>query len=176
MTLYDLTIPSFQRSVRVLSRLLDKADEHFLKEGRGPRELGSLCLAPDMKPFSFQIEAVINNAVGATARLRGLPVPQVEGLATLPDMRDAVAAAVIVLDAVDPRDFAGAENREIVLPSPKGARHFEAQDYVLMLALPNIHFHTAIAYALLRGEGVDLGKRDFLGELPARRPPAISAL
>jgi len=73
------------------------------------------------------------------------------------------------LDTLSPRDFEGAEDREIVLPSPKGARHFPAVDYVLNLALPNVHFHTTIAYALLRADGLDIGKRDFLGELPARR-------
>ena len=72
--------------------------------------------------------------------------------------------------ALSPGDFEGAEQREIILPSPKGTRHFPALDYVLNLALPNVQFHTTIVFALLRAEGLDIGKRDFLGELPPRRP------
>lgn len=172
MGLFTMAIPSFLQSLRALVGLLDKAEAHFQAEGRDPTEFASLRVAPTMHPLPFQIEAAINNAVGAAARLRGLPAPRIEGLVTLADMRGALAAAIIELEALEPREFDGAETREIVLPSPKGARHFEGLDYVLRLALPNLHFHSAIAYALLRQEGVDIGKRDFLGELPARRPPA----
>lgn len=170
--LYELTIPGFQRSLRVLARLLDKAEAHFGDEGRDAAQIAGLRLAPDMKPFAFQIEAVINNSLGAAARLRGLPAPRIEELATLSDMRDALAAAMAELESLEACAFDGAETREIVLPNPKGARRFEGLGYVLRLALPNVHFHCAIAYALLRAEGVDLGKRDFLGDLPARSPPA----
>ncbi|CAN5533821.1 DUF1993 domain-containing protein [soil metagenome] len=171
MTLYELTIPSFRQSLRVLVRLLDKAETHFRAEGRDLAELGALRLAPGMQPFPFQIEAVINNAVGAAARLRGLPAPRIEGLVTLPDMRAALAAAIAELETLEAHAFDGAETREIILPNPKGDRCFEGLDYVLKLALPNVHFHCAIAYALLRKEGVDIGKRDFLGDLPARGSP-----
>lgn len=174
MSLYELTVPGFQRSLRVLVRLLDKAEAHFQGEERDPAELASLRLAPSMNALPFQIEAVINNAVGAAARLRGLPAPRVEGLVTLSDMREALATAIAELAALEAHEFEGAESREIILPNPKGDRRFAGLDYVLRLALPNVNFHTAIAYALLRKEGVDIGKRDFLGELPARRPPAPS--
>lgn len=173
MTLYDLTIPSFLQSLRVLVRLLDKAQVHFAIEGRDIAELAALRLAPDMKPFPFHIEAAINNAVGATARLRGLPAADIEGPITLSELRNALAGAIAELESLEAHEFDGAETREIVLPSPKGARRFAGLDYVLRLALPNVHFHCAIAYALLRREGVEIGKRDFLGDLPAREPPAI---
>lgn len=172
MSLYALAVPSFLQSLRVLVRLLDRAEAHFLSTGRDPAELAGLRLAPDMQPFPFQIESALNNAVGAAARLRGLPALRVEGLATLADMRGALAEAISGLEALAPAAFDGAETREIILPSPKGDRRFEGLDYVLRLALPNVHFHTAMAYALLRREGADIGKRDFLGELPARSPPA----
>ena len=172
MTLYDLTIPSFLQSLRVLVRLLDKAQVHFAVEGRDLAELAALRLAPDMKPFPFHIEAAINNAVGAAARLRGRPATNIEEPITLSDLRNALATAIAELEPLEAREFDGAETREIVLPSPKGARRFDGLDYVVRLALPNVHFHVAIAYALLRKEGVDLGKRDYLGDLPARGPRA----
>ncbi len=172
MTLYDLTIPSFLQSLRVLVRLLDKAQVHFAVEGRDLAELAALRLAPDMKPFPFHIEATINNAVGAAARLRGRPAANIDEPITLSELHNALAAAIAELESLEAHEFDGAETREIVLPSPKGARRFEGLDYVLRLALPNVHFHVAIAYALLRREGVDIGKRDYLGDLPARGPRA----
>jgi len=169
--LFDLSVVRFQRALHVLLGLLEKAEAHF--EAAGPGEglsgLAELRLAPDMNPLPFQVQAAINNALGATRRLRGLPPDDLAGLATLEDMRRALGQALQELGALAPADFEGAGEREIILPSPKGDRHFPAPDYVLNLALPNVLFHTAMAYALLRSAGVDIGKRDFLGPLPPRR-------
>jgi hypothetical protein len=169
--LFDLTVPRFQRALYVLLGLLEKAEAHFgeARPGDGLSGLAQLRLAPDMNPFPFQIQAAVNNALGATRRLRGLAPDDVAGLSTLQDMRRALDQALNELGTLAPADFDGAEDREIVLPSPKGARHFPAPDYVLNLALPNVLFHTAMAYALLRSAGVEIGKRDFLGPLPPRR-------
>lgn len=162
-SLFDLTVPRFQRALGVLLGLLDKAEAH------GVAGLADLRLAPDMQPFPFQVAAAINNAVGATRRLRGMAAEDVGGLSTVEDLRGALARALGELGALTPGDFEGAAGREIVLPNAKGARHFPAPDYVLNLALPNVLFHTAMAYALLRVAGVEIGKRDFLGPLPPRR-------
>jgi hypothetical protein len=170
VTLFELTVPRFRRALGVIVHLLDRAEAHFRDEGRNVSDLAGLRLAPDMNPFFVQIASAIDNAVGATARLRGLPHAQVSGLATLGDVRAALDRALAALSALSPGDFEGAEQREIILPSPKGTRHFPALDYVLNLALPNVQFHTTIVFALLRAEGLDIGKRDFLGELPPRRP------
>ena len=169
--LFDLTVPRFLRALHVLLALLEKAEAHFeaARPGEGLSDLAELRLAPDMNPLPFQVQAAINNALGATRRLRGLPPDDLAGLSTLEDMRRALDQALQELGALAPADFEGAEDHEIILPSPKGARHFPAPDYVLNLALPNVLFHTAMAYALLRMAGVDIGKRDFLGPLPPRR-------
>jgi hypothetical protein len=164
--LFDLTVPRFQRALGVLLGLLDKAEAH------GVAALADLRLAPDMQPFPFQVAAAINNAVGATRRLRGVARDDVGGFSTVEELRGALARALGELGALTPADFEGAEGREIVLPNPKGARHFPAPDYVLNLALPNVLFHTSMAYALLRAAGVEIGKRDFLGPLPPRRASA----
>jgi uncharacterized protein len=169
--LFDLTVPRFQRALHVLLALLEKAEAHFEAVGPGERlsGLAELRLAPDMNPLPFQVQAAINNALGATRRLRGLPPDDLAGLSTLEDMRQALDRALQELGTLAPADFEGAGEREIILPSPKGPRHFPAPEYVLNLALPNVLFHTAMAYALLRSAGVDIGKRDFLGPLPPRR-------
>ena len=167
--LFELTVPRFRRALGVIVHLLDRAEAQFRAEGRNVSDLAGLRLAPDMNPLPAQIASALDNSVGAAARLRGQAPSPVAGLASLDDVRSALAGALAGLDALTPGDFEGAEDREIVLPSPKGARHFPAVDYMLNLALPNVQFHTAIVYALLRAEGLDIGKRDFLGELPARR-------
>jgi len=169
VTIFELTVPRFRRALGVIAHLLDRAEAQFLAEGRNVSDLAGLRLVPDMNPLPAQIASALDNSVGAAARLRGLPHLPVPGLATLEDVRAALARALAELDALTPGDFEGAEDREIILPSPKGARHFPALDYVLNLALPNVQFHTAIVYALLRAEGLDIGKRDFLGDLPPRQ-------
>ena len=166
--LCEIVVPSVRRAIDVLLKLIDKAEAHYAARGLDPSTVAGLRLAPDMQPFAFQIESVIGAGLGAVARLRGQPPPKTPALASLDEMRWALQQAADWLAEVRPADFAGAETREIVLPSPKGARRFSGRDYVVMLALPNVHFHTAIAYALLRVAGVDLGKRDFLGQLPPR--------
>lgn len=97
-----------------------------------------------------------------------------ESLDALPPMREALDAAGAWLGAVAPADLDGSERREIVLPNPKGDRHFSGRDYLLILALPNFFFHAATGYDLLRAQGLEIGKRDFLGDLPPRRQPSAS--
>lgn len=169
--LSDIVLVDVPRVLCALLALLDKAEAHGRADGRDPSWFADLRLASDMQPFAFQVEAVVNNALGAAARLQRETPPRIEGLSTASDMRRALSSALTRLAAVDPRALEGAEELEIVLPSPKGARRFSGRDYVLHLALPNVQFHTAIAYALLRHAGVDIGKRDFLGRLPPRDPP-----
>lgn len=166
VTIFELTVPRFRRALGVIVHLLDRAEAQFRAKGRNGSDLAGLRLAPDMNPLPAQIVSALDNSVGAAARLRGLPHLPVTGLATLEDVRAALARALAELDALMPGHFEGAEDREIILPSPKGARHFPAFCYVLNLALPNVQFHTAIFYALLRAEGLDIDKRDFLDEIP----------
>ena len=173
--LYDILVPTLRRSFIVLGRLVDEAERHFEASGIDAATIVALRLAPDMKPFPFQVEAAINNGLGAIARLAGEPPSPIEGLRTFSEMRIALAATLHALEAVTPEALVGAEAREIVLPNAKGARRFAAADYLLMLVLPNVHFHTSIAYALLRTTGLEIGKRDFLGDLPPREtPPAVA--
>lgn len=170
LTIYDISVPVFRQTLRALIGLLKKAQAHCDAEGVDPRILIDARLAPDMQPFAFQLAAVLNNSIGALARLRGAPVERAESLETLAAMIEALADALADLEAVAPSDLEGAESREIVLPNPKGARHFNGRAYLLTLALPNFFFHATTVYDILRAQGLNIGKRDFLGELPPRRP------
>lgn len=172
LEIYDVSAPVFRRTLRALLALTAKAQDHCAARGIDPSDLLAARLAPDMNPLSFQFAAAINNSVGALARLRGLPARHAETHASLEAIARALAEAVAELEALTPADLAGAAEREIVLPHPRGDRVFTGQAYLLSLALPGFFFHAATAYDLLRHQGLEIGKRDFLGELPPRRPPA----
>jgi len=167
--MYDVTVPVFRQTLTALDGVLDRAIAHCEDAGRDPQALIGARLAADMQPFAFQIAALLNNSVGAVARLRGLPSSRPDLLGDFCAMKAALADAIAALDAVAPADLEGSNTREVVLPNPRGDRAFTGQGYLLMLALPNFFFHAATAYDILRAQGVNLGKRDFLGPLPARR-------
>lgn len=172
LEIYDISVPVFRRTLRALLALTTKAEAHCAARGVDPGDLLAGRLAPDMHPLAFQFAAAINNSVGALARLRGLSAPHAEAQASLEAIAHTLADAVAGLEALTPADLAGAAEREIVLPHPRGDRVFTGQGYLLSLALPGFFFHAATAYDLLRHQGLEIGKRDFLGELPPRRPPS----
>lgn len=170
--MYDITVPVFRQTLTALGGALDRAIAHCGSRGFDPQTLVGARLIADMEPFAFQIAAVLNNSIGAVARLRGAASARAKVLGDLVAMKAALADAVTSLAGVVAADLEGAEAREIILPNPRGDRCFTGQGYLLTLALPNFFFHAATGYDILRAQGVDLGKRDFLGPLPPRRPPA----
>lgn len=171
-SMHDITVPVFRQTLTALDGILDRAMAHCASEGLDPQTLIEARLIADMQPFAFHMAAVLNNSVGAVARLRGARYVSAEVLGDFPAMKAALADASASLAGVAAADLDGAGAREVVLPSPRGDRCFTGRDYLLTLALPNFFFHAATAYAILRARGVDLGKRDFLGPLPPRRPVA----
>lgn len=172
LVLYDITVPVFRQTMTALDGVLDRAAAHCEARRIDPRTLVEARLIADMQPFAFHIAAVLNNSVGALERLRGGRYVASEALGDFPAMKAALAEAIASLAALSHADLDDADGREIVLPNPRGDRVFRGRDYLLTLALPNFFFHAATAYGVLRAQGVELGKRDFLGPLPPRRPPA----
>jgi len=125
-------------------------------------------LAPDMFPLVRQIQAACDQAKYAAARAAGKEPPShPDTEQTIDEVRKRVAAVVSYLDGFTAADFAGAEERVIALPRWEG-KSMTARDYVVAHALPNFFFHLTTAYALLRHNGVEVGKRDFLGAMPWR--------
>ena len=170
--MYDITVPVFRQTLTALGGVLDRAIAHCDTKGIDPQTLVGARLIADMEPFAFHIAAVLNNSVGALARLRGATSARAEVLSDLALMKVALADAMTSLEDVTAAELEGAEAREIILPNPRGDRCFTGHGYLLTLALPNFFFHAATGYDILRAQGVELGKRDFLGPLPPRRPPA----
>jgi hypothetical protein len=165
LTMYDISVPVFRQILGSLSGVLDKAIAHCDAKGIDPQTLVGAQLAPDMLPLAFQMAMVVNHSAGAVARLQGEAFARPEGLDSLAAMKASLTQTLAALDAVKPADLDGAAAREVVLENPRGDRRFTGQNYLLSFALPNFFFHAATGYDILRAQGVEVGKRDFLGQL-----------
>ena len=160
--LYDLTVPVFTRALKALSGLLDKAVEHAGEAGADA--LLSNRLIDDMHPLSKQVQIACDGAKLCVARLSGAEAPVNEDTeTTIAELQARIASTLDFIGSVPRGAIDGQEDRDVVLKFPGGEWPFKGQGYVTGFALPNVFFHLTTAYGLLRGAGVPLGKRDFLG-------------
>ena len=161
-SLHDASAPAFARGLNVLLGLLDKARASGLSEA----ELWEARLAPDMRPFPDQIRMAAFSARSCVGRLTGQQWPKTDDTeATLDQLEETVRLSLAFVEAADPAAFDGSETRPIALRFPGVELDFEGAGYLTSFALPNFQFHVAMAYAVLRHRGVELGKRDYLGKL-----------
>ncbi|WP_137895018.1 DUF1993 domain-containing protein [Ramlibacter sp. 2FC] len=164
LSMYQASVPVFVRQLHNLSAILDKAIAHADATGLDPAELVAARLAPDMLPFSNQVQIASDNAKGCAARLAGVEPPRWEDKEqTLPELQDRIARTLDFLQGFEPGQIDGCEAREITLKLRDRELKFSGQSYLLGFALPNFFFHVVTAYDLLRHKGVPLGKRDYLG-------------
>ena len=161
-SLHAAAVPAFLQGLNSLSGLADKA----IATGRTDADLLDARLAADMKPLSAQFQMASFGPVAAVARLTGTAVPSMpDDETTLAQIKDRIARAIAFVEGVDPSAFEGAETRRVELRFPGVELNFEGAGFLTSFALPNFYFHLTTAYAILRKEGVELGKRDFLGQL-----------
>jgi len=166
ISLYDVSIPIFTLTLNNLSAILDKAESHGEAKKVDPKVIPQARLIVDMLPLTSQIQIACDTAKGAAARLAGVQVPKHEDTeATLAELKTRVAKTLDFIKTIRPEQLQGAETREIVLQFPQSTLKFNGLNYLTNFALPNFFFHVTMAYALLRKNGVDLGKRDFLGPI-----------
>jgi uncharacterized protein len=160
--LYDASAPVFISSLRNMRSWLDKAASQSSAE-----ELVNARLAEDMKPLVAQYQMASDTAKNAIARLAGVEPPVMPDTeATLAEMQQRCDRTIAFLEMADPHTLNESEEREIVLKFPGGTGYrFTGADYLRRFALPNFYFHVAMAYAILRAQGVSLGKPDYLQHL-----------
>jgi hypothetical protein len=164
LSLYDVSIPVFTLSLTNLAVILDKAASFADEKKVDPKALPQARLIVDMLPLSAQVQIACDTAKGAAARLAGVEIPKHEDTeATIGDLKGRVEKTLAFIRGLKPDQFQGAETREIVLTFPQNTLKFTGTSYLTNFALPNFFFHVTMAYALLRKNGVALGKRDFLG-------------
>jgi uncharacterized protein len=165
--MYDVSAPVLALSLTNLAAILDKAASHEQAKKVDPKALPAARLIIDMLPLSAQIQIACDTAKGAVARLAGIESPKYEDTeSTIPELKARVSKTLEFIKSVKPEQFLGAETREIELKLPQTVLKFTGLNYLTNFVLPNFFFHITMAYALLRKNGVDLGKRDFLGPTP----------
>ncbi len=163
-TIYDATVPPMIRSLTNLSKILEKAVSQAEPRNIPLDYLVQARLAPDMRPLTFQIQTASDTAKGCAARLAGIDAPAMADTeASFPELQERIAKTIRFLESVKPEQLANAETRTVVLKFPSGEMKFTGADYVNGFALPNFYFHVLTAYAILRHNGIEIGKRDFLG-------------
>ncbi len=164
VSLYDLSIPALTLGLNNLSAILDKAAAHAEAKKIEPKVLADTRLIADMFPLARQVQISCDTAKGAAARLAGVEAPKHEdNETTLAELKARVAKTLDFINSIKAAQLAGAETREIVLQFPRVTLKFTGLDYLRKFVLPNFYFHESIAYAILRENGVDLGKGDYLG-------------
>ena len=164
LTMHSASVPVFTNTLSQMLKWLDKAQAHAEARKFSPDAFLALRLAPDMLPFTKQIQIASDTAKGCVARLAGVEIPKYEdNEATLDELRARIRKTIDFIGSVGAEPFTGAETREVVLPMRSGELRFDGESYLRFFALPNFFFHATTAYDLLRHGGVELGKRDFLG-------------
>jgi uncharacterized protein len=164
LTMYAASVPTLVRGLGNLSGLLGKGLASAEARDIDPAVLIAARLAPDMHPLSRQVQIASDSAKGAAARLAGAEVPSFPDTeTTFAQLQARVSRTIDYLQTLKAEQFEGAEARTITLPSPGGEMKFSGQDFLFGFALPNFFFHVTIAHAILRHNGVPIGKMDYLG-------------
>jgi len=164
--MYVMSVPVFARTLGNLSAILDKAAAHAEARKIDPAVLLAARLYPDMFPLTKQVQVACDFAKGTVARLAGQEPPKYDDAEkTIDDLKARIAKTVEYVQGFKPEQFAGAEDREVQMKIRDQTLSFKGQPYLAHMALPNFFFHAATAYDILRHNGVELGKRDFIGAL-----------
>jgi hypothetical protein len=165
LSMHSASVPLFHQMLLALRGLLDKAEAHAMARKFDPAVLLQSRLAPDMFPLLRQVQIAADFAKGVSARLANVPVPShPDDEQTFDDLRARIDSTVEFIGGLDAASFEGSDSREIVLrPGTPNERRFDGQRYLVSYGLPQFFFHLTTAYALMRHNGVEIGKRDFMG-------------
>ncbi len=170
MSMSRASVPVFEVGLNTLSALLGKAEAHAEAKRFDPAVLLNARLFPDMFPFVRQVQAACDQAKNGSARLAGIEPPRYpDDEKTIAELKERIARTISFLKSLDAGSIDASADREISFPvGPKKTGHMKGADYLNYFALPNFHFHLTTAYDILRHCGVEIGKMDFLGNMPIR--------
>lgn len=164
VSMYQASVPALIRGLNNLSAILDKAAADAAARHIAPEVLLNARLAPDMFALTRQVQIASDSAKGCAARLAGVDVPSyADDEASFADLQQRIAKTVAFLQGFNAAQIDGSETREVVLKVRGDEIRFSGQNYLLGFVLPNFYFHLTAAYAILRHNGVALGKMDYLG-------------
>jgi len=166
LTMHDASIPIFIKGLSNLSAILAKAESYAEAKKIEPSVLVNARLAPDMFPLSRQVQIAADMVKGGAARLAGIEVPSYPDTeTTFAELKARIAKTIAFLQTIKASQIEGSEERKITLKMRGNDMIFKGQPYLLEFVLPNFYFHLTTAYAILRHNGLDIGKMDFIGNL-----------
>jgi hypothetical protein len=166
ISIYDQSVARMIHMLGNLDKLVSKAESYAEENDIPPSALLHARLFPTMRDFIFQVQVVTDMSKGGAARLAGVDMPKwADDEETFADVRARIGKALAFLETFKPEQFEGCEATELELKLGSHTVKFTGQSYLLGFVLPNLYFHMATAYNLLRHNGLDIGKRDFLGDI-----------
>ena len=165
MSLYQQSVPSFIRLLTALSTIIDKAAAHCAARKIDPVALINFRFYPDMFAFKRQIQVACDQVTRGCARLTGSEVPSNPDVEeTFEQLQARIKKTIDYAKSLPESKYEGAETRDIVVKTSSGERHYKGLDYLRDAVTPNFFFHITTAYNMLRHNGIDIGKNDFLGK------------
>jgi len=168
--LYEITVSQFTKMLQNLSRILDKGAAFADAKKIDMEVLLNSRLAPDQFNLLKQVQIVTDTAKLCAFRLTGKEAPVHDDKEkTLPELKTRIEQTLTYLRSLKPGDFEGAAQKKVSQPRWEG-KYLMADEFVVQHAIPNVYFHITTAYAILRSNGVEVGKKDYLGEMPYKQP------
>ena len=164
ISMYQASVPRFINILGNLANILDKAQAHVEAKKIAEGTLPGYRLFPDMLPMTSQVQIACDSAKGVVARLAGIDIPVFEdNEKTLADLKTRVAKTIAFIQTITPAQIDGTEEKDIVIKRGEKETHYKGMQFLLGHAVPNFYFHVTTTYNILRHNGVEIGKRDFLG-------------
>jgi hypothetical protein len=164
ISMYQASIPRFVNILGNLSSILDKAQAHVDAKKLDDTTLTSYRLFPDMLPMTKQVQIACDGAKGVVARLAGVEIPVFEdNEKTLAELKARISKTIAFIQSVKPAQIDGTEDKEIVIKRGDKETRYNGMQFLLGHAIPNFYFHVATTYNILRHNGIEIGKRDYLG-------------
>ena len=164
ISMFQASVPRIVNVLGNLSNILDKAQAYVDAKKIDPVALPTYRLFPDMLPMTTQVQIACDTAKGVVARLAGLEIPAFEdNEKTLADLKARIAKTIAFIQTVTPGQIDGTEDKAIVTRRGDKETHYKGMQFLLGHALPNFYFHVTTTYNILRHNGIEIGKRDFLG-------------
>jgi hypothetical protein len=169
ISMHGASLPIFTRQLTQMSRWLEKAEAHAQARKFEPAVYLAARLAPDMLPFTSQVQIACDTVKFGVARIAGVDAPKfADEEKSLPELRERIRKTLDFIQSVPAQKVDGTEDKDVVIPRRDGTMTLKAEFYLKHFVLPNFFFHVTTTYALLRHWGVELGKADYLGPLDAR--------
>jgi hypothetical protein len=167
MSMYRASVPVFKQILGSLAAILEKAEAHAEAKKIDPNALLQARLFPDMFPLLRQVTVATDFTKSACARLAGVEIPKFEDTEKdFADLQARLAKTIAFIDTLTPEQIDGGEERDITFNAGSKSRTMKGERYLVNYALPQFFFHATTAYAILRHNGLELGKRDFMGQYP----------